>query len=87
MLYRRGSFCCARCKARQLGTWTMAGRGSARDIVPCSVKNGPSQFEEYTRRVEVSTVAYNQNFGLVSLVSVNFFINKAGHVHKLLWLS
>ena len=47
----------------------------------------PSSFQEYTRRVEVSTVAYNQNYGLVSLVSVNFFINKAGHVHKLLWLS
>lgn len=48
-----------------------------------SLAPGP-WLDEYTRRVEVSTVAYNQNFGLVSLVSVNFFINKAGHVHKLL---
>ncbi|CAE7436604.1 pkd2 [Symbiodinium natans] len=40
--------------------------------------------DEYTRRVEVSTVAYNQNYGLLSFVSVNFFINKGGQVHKLL---
>lgn len=40
--------------------------------------------DEYTQRVELGMVAYNQNHGLISLVSVNFFFNRAGHVYKLI---
>eukprot|EP00439_Symbiodinium_sp_Y106_P082774 s138_g22.t1 len=32
--------------------------------------------DEYTQRVELGMVAYNQNHGLISLVSVNFFFNR-----------
>ncbi|CAE7155511.1 PKD2 [Symbiodinium pilosum] len=53
-------------------------QGPAGSLIP-----GP-WLDEYTRRVEVSTVAYNQNYGLLSFVSVNFFINKGGHVYTLL---
>ena len=59
---------------------------SMSDAYPC-IASDTARLQEYTRRVEVSTVAYNQNYGLLSFVSVNFFINKGGQVHKLLMLS
>lgn len=40
--------------------------------------------DEYTQRVEIAVVAYNQNYGLLSLVSVNFFFNRGGRIHQLL---
>jgi len=40
--------------------------------------------DEYTQRVEIGIVSYNQNYGLISLVTVNFFLNRAGLFHKLI---
>mmetsp|Transcript_90191 Transcript_90191/g.160642 ORF Transcript_90191/g.160642 Transcript_90191/m.160642 type:complete len:855 (+) Transcript_90191:87-2651(+) len=39
--------------------------------------------DEYTQRIQLGIVSYNQNYGLVSLVTVNFFINRGGHIYKL----
>lgn len=43
----------------------------------------PGPWLEYTQRVEIGVVSYNPNYGLISLVPVNFFLNRAGH-HKLI---
>jgi len=40
--------------------------------------------DEYTQRVEIGIVSYNQNYGLISLVTVNFFFNRAGHIYQLI---
>lgn len=40
--------------------------------------------DEYTQRVEIAIVAYNQHYGLLSRVSVNFFFNRGGRIHQLL---
>jgi len=46
-----------------------------------SLQPGP-WLDEQTQRVEIAIVAYNQNYGLISLVTVNFFFNRAGHIYK-----
>eukprot|EP00931_Biecheleriopsis_adriatica_P084400 TRINITY_DN5821_c0_g1_i1.p1 TRINITY_DN5821_c0_g1~~TRINITY_DN5821_c0_g1_i1.p1 ORF type:complete len:974 (-),score=182.80 TRINITY_DN5821_c0_g1_i1:36-2660(-) len=38
--------------------------------------------DERTQRVEIGIITYNQNYGLISLVTVNFFFNRAGRIHK-----
>ena len=40
--------------------------------------------DEYTQRVEIAIMAYNQNYGLLSRISVNFFFNRGGRIHQLL---
>ncbi|CAJ1456645.1 unnamed protein product [Effrenium voratum] len=40
--------------------------------------------QRYTQRVEIGIVSYNQNYGLISLVTVNFFFNRAGHIYQLI---
>eukprot|EP00930_Biecheleria_cincta_P068799 TRINITY_DN56629_c0_g1_i1.p1 TRINITY_DN56629_c0_g1~~TRINITY_DN56629_c0_g1_i1.p1 ORF type:complete len:895 (+),score=178.65 TRINITY_DN56629_c0_g1_i1:33-2717(+) len=39
--------------------------------------------DQQTQRVEVGMVAYNQNYGLISLVTINFFFPRGGHIYKL----
>ena len=34
------------------------------------------KLRRYTQRVEIGIVSYNQNYGLISLVTVNFFLNR-----------
>ena len=34
-------------------------------------------FLRYTQRVEIGVVSYNPNYGLISLVTVNFFLNRS----------
>eukprot|EP00931_Biecheleriopsis_adriatica_P013070 TRINITY_DN11438_c0_g1_i1.p1 TRINITY_DN11438_c0_g1~~TRINITY_DN11438_c0_g1_i1.p1 ORF type:complete len:876 (-),score=181.08 TRINITY_DN11438_c0_g1_i1:39-2666(-) len=41
-------------------------------------------FDERTQRVQIATVSYNQNYGLLSLITVNFFINRGGHIYKVI---
>lgn len=48
-----------------------------------SLQPGP-WLDEQTQRVEIAIVAYNQNYGLISLVTVNFFFNRAGHIYKVI---
>ncbi|CAK9060672.1 unnamed protein product [Durusdinium trenchii] len=48
-----------------------------------TAQRGP-WLDEYTQRVEIGVVSFNQNYGLISLVTVNFFHNRAGLFHKLI---
>lgn len=46
---------------------------------------GPWRNARYTQRVEIGVVSYNPNYGLISLVTVNFFLNR--HCIGVVWLS
>lgn len=37
---------------------------------------------EETRRVQLAFIIYNPSYGLYSYVGINFFFNRAGHIHK-----
>eukprot|EP00930_Biecheleria_cincta_P039376 TRINITY_DN27076_c0_g1_i1.p1 TRINITY_DN27076_c0_g1~~TRINITY_DN27076_c0_g1_i1.p1 ORF type:complete len:896 (+),score=167.46 TRINITY_DN27076_c0_g1_i1:68-2689(+) len=64
-----------RCRCRTCEDTAESANGS---LVP-----GP-WLDEQTQRVEIAIVAYNQNYGLISLVTVNFFFNRAGHIYKVI---
>jgi len=51
----------------------------------CSAQTPPHPWlNELTKRIEISFVIYNPQFGLYGSVGINFFFNRAGHIHKLI---
>eukprot|EP00928_Gymnodinium_smaydae_P027016 TRINITY_DN21032_c0_g1_i1.p1 TRINITY_DN21032_c0_g1~~TRINITY_DN21032_c0_g1_i1.p1 ORF type:complete len:823 (-),score=163.62 TRINITY_DN21032_c0_g1_i1:94-2562(-) len=51
----------------------------------CSCSTCPPKqpwIDEHTQRVEIGFVVFNADYGLISLVTVNFFFNRAGSILK-----
>jgi hypothetical protein len=62
------------------GCSQLAGKNASCSCQSCD--NHP-WVDESTQRIEIGFVSYNYEYGLISLVTANFFFNRAGQISKL----